>query len=213
MRVHRSTSACTAVDQRRAVLAAIARREWLLQMLALAAAGCGRDRALGRSSQLIILYPGDEWILGPAADMQAKLLVFLPLAGRNGKGELVSRLAESWEHTPDYRTWTVRVRKGIQWHDGVPVTAHDVKFTLDLLTRVESVSPAVPPGSYSVTVLDDYTYTITLHRPGTGVPTDDWTIIYPKHLLENLSSPPAAQRSENRLLGRRLSLSGRLRAG
>jgi ABC-type transport system substrate-binding protein len=142
-------------------------------MLALGAVRCGRDRSAGRSSQLVILYPGDEWVLGPTADMQAKLLVFLPLAGRNGKGELVGRLVESWEHTPDYGTWTVRLRKGIQWHDGFPVTAHDVKFTLDLLTRVEAVSPAVAPGSYTVTVLDDYTYTITLHRRAAGVPTGD----------------------------------------
>ena len=172
--------------QRHAVLAAIARREWLLQMLALGAAGCGRDRALGRSSQLIILYPGDEWVLGPAADMQAKLMVFLQLVGRDANGALVPRLAERWERSPDGRTWTVHLRHGIRWHDGVPVTAHDVKFTLDLLTQVEAVSPAVAPGSYAVTVLDDYTYTITLYRRAPGVPTDDYTVFYPRHLLANL---------------------------
>ncbi len=138
------------LQRQRGLLRQIVRRQWILEcasLLALAAAGCRRERAQGRSSRLTILYPGDEWILGPAADMQAKLLVFLPLAGRNSKGELERRLAQSWEHSPDYRTWTVHLRPDVRWHDGVPVTAHDIAFTLDLLTRVpESVSPYISPG-------------------------------------------------------------------
>ena len=42
--------------QRQTVLAAIARREWLLQMLALGAASCGRggDRAYTRGNTLVM---------------------------------------------------------------------------------------------------------------------------------------------------------------
>ena len=42
--------------QRQAVLAAIARREWLLHIVALAAAGCGRggDRAYARGNTLVM---------------------------------------------------------------------------------------------------------------------------------------------------------------
>ncbi|MGQ0732276.1 MAG: ABC transporter substrate-binding protein [Acidobacteriota bacterium] len=45
------------------------------------------------------------------------------------------QLAESWEHSADYRDWTYHLRPGVRWHDGVPVTAGDVKFTLDLLCQ------------------------------------------------------------------------------
>ncbi|AFK52869.1 peptide ABC transporter substrate-binding protein [Tistrella mobilis] len=35
----------------------------------------------------------------------------------------------------DGRIWKVRLRKGITWHDGTPFTAHDVKYTLDLINN------------------------------------------------------------------------------
>jgi hypothetical protein len=55
--------------QQRAVLAAIRRREWLLQMLALGAAGCRNagDPAYARGSTLVMAVPDvrvldyDEW--------------------------------------------------------------------------------------------------------------------------------------------------------
>lgn len=64
----------------------------------------------------------------------------------------------------------------------MPVTAHDVKFTLDLLTHPDVLE--LEPGAFSVTVLDDSTYTITYQR-SIGGPING-TVFYPKHLLENL---------------------------
>ena len=68
--------------QRQAVLAAIARREWLLQMLALGAAGCGRsgDRAYARGNTLIAGISGnsldDERPIRP--DFQGEPSCFCP---------------------------------------------------------------------------------------------------------------------------------------
>ncbi len=161
--------------------------------LALAALGCGRrgDQARTQHSTITVLDPDDERVLSPEYDEPPKFLVFLPVVSRNAKGELEGQLAQSWQHSPDYRTWTIHLRKGVRWHDGVPVTAHDVKFTLDLYTH-----PAVlwvPPDAYAVTVLDDRTYTITYQRrigPGRGAAgspgEDDYTVYWPKHLLEKL---------------------------
>ncbi len=116
-------------------------------------------------------------------------LVFLPLVARNTDGELEGRLAERWEHSPDYRSWTVHLRQGVRWHDGVPVTAHDIKFTLDLWSSPQ-MPYALPNGS-TVTVLDDSTFTIEYSYQyttaiGNGSPLDDYTVYYPKHLLEQL---------------------------
>ncbi|HVS12169.1 MAG TPA: pseudouridine synthase, partial [Planctomycetota bacterium] len=120
----------------------------------------------------------------PLLRRDAKFLVFLPLAARNANGELEGRLAERWEHSPDYRDWTVHLRRDVRWHDGVPVTAHDVKFTMDLLTHPAVLK--VPPDAFSLTVLDDSTYRITCQKEANGSPLDDWTVYYPKHLLEKL---------------------------
>jgi peptide/nickel transport system substrate-binding protein len=40
-------------------------------------------------------------------------------------------LAESWSSSEDGREWTFELHKGVRWHDGEPLTADDVKFTLE----------------------------------------------------------------------------------
>lgn len=160
---------------------------------ALAAVGCGRgdDRTQPHRSTITVLYArGDEWILGPSWDEEPKFLVFLPLVTLNEKGELEGRLARRWEHSHDYRTWTVHLRTDVSWHDGVPVTAHDIKFTLDLLSHPDVAW--LNRDAFSITVLDDSTYTVTNYRTGHSgfdfslTPTDPWNVYYPKHLLEDL---------------------------
>ncbi len=152
--------------------------------LALAAAGCRGNHHRAQGSTITVLYQIDERGLGPDFGLPSQFLVFLPLVTRNAKGDVEGRLAERWDHSPDYRTWTVHLRKDVRWHDGVPVSARDIKFTLDLLSHPKVLM--APPGAYSVRVLDDSTYTITYHQRAIGSPLDDWTVYYPKHLLEGL---------------------------
>ena len=42
-------------------------------------------------------------------------------------------LAESWEISKDGKTFTFKLRQGVTWHDGKPVTAEDVKFSLEVI--------------------------------------------------------------------------------
>jgi peptide/nickel transport system substrate-binding protein len=57
-------------------------------------------------------------------------LVFNGLVDQNFvTGEIEPDLAESWSLSPDRRTWTFRLRRGVKWHDGQPFTAADVDFT------------------------------------------------------------------------------------
>ena len=42
-------------------------------------------------------------------------------------------LAESWEISDDRLTLTFHLREGVRWHDGEPVTADDVMFTVGIL--------------------------------------------------------------------------------
>jgi peptide/nickel transport system substrate-binding protein len=154
--------------------------------LAVAASGCTRQPSADRDSTLTVAFFDDDDLF---TDQSSMFLVFLPLVARNADGELEGRLAERWEHSPDYRTWTVHLRQDVRWHDGVPVTAHDVKFTLDLLSDPNVLR--AQPGGFAVTVLDDTTYTIEYHHQlagpiGIGSPLDDITVYYPKHLLQQL---------------------------
>ena len=147
-------------------------------MLALVALGCGggEDRAYSRGSTVTVAV-SDVTVLKPD-DTDADFLVFLPLASLNANGELEGRLARSWEHSADYREWTYHLRTDVRWHDGVPVTAHDVKFTMDLLSHPDVLEYVFE----SVTVLDDSTVTVRAPRHSyiSGI------VFYPRHLLEHL---------------------------
>ena len=41
-------------------------------------------------------------------------------------------LATSWDTSPDGLTWTFHLRPGVKFSDGTPLTANDVKVSLDL---------------------------------------------------------------------------------
>ncbi len=142
-----------------------------------------KNQSKSDSSTMTVFYAdGDEWIMGPV-DVIPKMLVFLPLVDdRYEQGKW--GLAERWEHSPDYREWIVHLRRNIRWHDGMPVTAHDIKFTIDLWKHPDVLYYA--GANYgSITVLDDYTFKAIFTNPSDSL-LGGWDVYYPKHLLENL---------------------------
>jgi microcin C transport system substrate-binding protein len=61
-------------------------------------------------------------------------LVLDPLLVRDyNTYEWIPQLAESYEVSPDGRKFTFKLREGAKFHDGVPVTAEDVKFSVDAI--------------------------------------------------------------------------------
>lgn len=49
---------------------------------------------------------------------------------------IVPWAAESWQRL-DERTWDIKLRPGMKFHDGKPVTVHDLKFTFDFMMKWE----------------------------------------------------------------------------
>ena len=45
----------------------------------------------------------------------------------------VTAFAESWEIAKDKTTFTFKLREGVKFHDGKPITAEDVKFSFDVI--------------------------------------------------------------------------------
>ena len=95
---------------------------------------------------------------------------------------IVPDLAESWDISPDGMTYTFHLRKDAKFHNGKPVTAHDVKWSLDRATDPTTESPVVDQylGDIvgvkerlrgetqeisGVKVIDDYTIDITIDAP------------------------------------------------
>ncbi|MBA2296414.1 MAG: hypothetical protein H0W14_00060 [Actinobacteria bacterium] len=59
--------------------------------------------------------------------------LFDTLLWKDASGKPIPWLAEKWERSPDGLQWHFKLRKGIRWHDGRPLTARDVAFTFDYL--------------------------------------------------------------------------------
>src|SRR5690606_24878541 len=69
---------------------------------------------------------------GGAAEVQGYVLEGL-LTQDLDTYEWKPALAESWEVSKDGMEFTYRLREGVKWHDGQPLTAADVKFSFDVI--------------------------------------------------------------------------------
>jgi peptide/nickel transport system substrate-binding protein len=100
-------------------------------------------------------------------------------------------LATEWSWNADGTVLTMKLRDDVQWADGVKVTAHDVKFTYDLIAdpqvaspRVDSVSQLVP--GKAPWVVDDRTlewHFLHAYDKTTQLGHVAFTVI-PKHVFE-----------------------------
>ncbi len=77
-------------------------------------------------------------------------------------------LAKKWELSPDGLTWTFYLREGVKFHDGVELTAKDVKFTVEQVMRPDSLvgdAGFMRENVKSIEVKGLYTLTIHTKRP------------------------------------------------
>jgi peptide/nickel transport system substrate-binding protein len=93
----------------------------------------------------------------------------------NDKGELEPRIAESWESTDGGVTWTFKIRQGVTFHDGSPLTTEDVVFSIAMHLDEENASTQA--GTFggiltpdSVSALDDSTVQVVCVAPTGALP-------------------------------------------
>ena len=122
------------------------------------------------------------------------LIEFLFYTNLN-EGNIIPWLGESFEYNDSLDAIDVKIREGAKWSDGVDFTAHDVKFTIDM---VRGNAPDMNRSTHwndmisEVVVHDDYNLTIHLSRPDPrffqvqfGFGWENHTPIVPKHVWEN----------------------------
>ena len=77
-------------------------------------------------------------------------------------------LAESWEVSEDGLSYTFKLRKGVEFHDGTPFNADAVKFNFDRISDPETKSGFAVTllGPYAGSdILDDHTITVNFETP------------------------------------------------
>ncbi|MGH3169318.1 MAG: ABC transporter substrate-binding protein, partial [Trebonia sp.] len=86
-------------------------------------------------------------------------------------GTFLPGLATSYSVSPDGRSYTFKLRKGVTFHDGTPFNASAVKATFDRIVApaTKSVSAKAVLGPYrSSTVVDDYTVQVSFTTANGG---------------------------------------------
>ncbi len=107
-------------------------------------------------------------------------------------------LAESWDISADNLTITFHLRKDVKWHDGVPFTAADVKFTYELY--IDPKTPTAYAESFkqvtAVEVPDPYIFVVHYDKPYAPALISWGTPVHPKHLLEgqDVTKSPLARK-------------------
>ena len=100
-------------------------------------------------------------------------------------------LAESWSYSDGGKVWTFKIRQGVKWHDGQPLTARDVAFTYNYILKndlwayisyLEHVTKVEAP--------DDSTVVITSDRPNAGL-LALYVPIVPEHLWSKIPGDKA----------------------
>lgn len=122
-------------------------------------------------------------------DRDINRLLFSSLVRFDSSGLPIGDLAQSWNVSADGAVYTVNLRTDAVWHDGQPVTAQDVIYTISLL---QSASPLVQPSmqgfwsTVNVSAISDSLLEFSL--PAAFAPFMDYLSfqILPAHLLGNL---------------------------
>ncbi len=101
-------------------------------------------------------------------------------------------LATSWTTSDDKLTWTFKIKDGLKWSDGQPLTAKDAAWTLNLIMTNSTAAQAngsLVANFKSVTATDDTTLVITTKKPQANmlyvsVPFNGIPIV-PQHIWES----------------------------
>jgi peptide/nickel transport system substrate-binding protein len=76
--------------------------------------------------------------------------------------ELVPRLAESWSQTPDSKSFTFKLRKGVKFQKGFgEMTSDDVQFTFDRVRDANRIGVVHPEFANIAEIVADDPYTVT----------------------------------------------------
>jgi peptide/nickel transport system substrate-binding protein len=121
------------------------------------------------------------------ADQDMTALVYSSLMKINTEGSLVPDAAESVTVSEDGLTYNIVVRKDIRFHDGKPLTARDVVYTIELIQNADLKSPL--RGNWNgVTVeqLGEYELNIVLEEPYAPFVENFQFGIMPDHLWSTL---------------------------
>ena len=100
---------------------------------------------LAEEETTLVYGSGDYTRINPAMDEHGEIniLIFNGLTAHDGDNQVVPGLAESWDFDDETNTYTFHMAEDAKWQDGEPVTAEDVKFTIEAIMDPENGSSSI----------------------------------------------------------------------
>ncbi len=134
----------------------------LLALAAPAASAQDRPLRIVLGQELAVL---DPIISTNNATRAFGYMVFDTLIAMDGRGEYRPQMLESWSASDDRMTWTFRLRPGLEWHDGAPVTAEDCVASIRRWGARDGLGQLMMAATKEMRVLDGRAFAIELSRP------------------------------------------------
>lgn len=108
----------------------------------------------------------DAWMPGGGCcsgfEMWFQFSVRNTLVEIDPQGNPVPTLAESWDSTPDAKKWVFNIRKGVTFHNGKELTAHDAAYSLQYHLSDKAKSPAKSMLGFLTEIKADGKYQLVL---------------------------------------------------
>jgi peptide/nickel transport system substrate-binding protein len=160
-------------------------------VVALASAPAGNARAEDRilrvslNTELQILDPIVTTI---NATRVFAYMVFDMLVGIDRAGHYHPQMLEGWQTSDDRMTYTFKLRDGLVWSDGTPVTAEDCVASIRRWGKREAIGIQLMQATRDIAVIDAQTFVLHLNRPfafvvdALGKPGHTIPVMMPKRL-------------------------------
>ncbi len=167
-------------------------------------AGCSRQKEEDRIPNPLVHYSpayGDAIVEGTIADpailnpvlasdsasFEVIDLVFSSLLKMDKDLNLVGDVAKSWKISPDGKVITFYLKENVKFHDGAPLTANDVQFTIAtfLDPKIKTAYRSNFENITKTEVINDYTFRVTYREPfAPSLERIGGMAILPRHLLK-----------------------------
>lgn len=123
------------------------------------------------------------------ADRDLYELIFSGLLKTNKNNKLIGDLAEKYEIQDSGKVFEVSLKNNLLWHDGKPLTADDVIFTIELIQEPQTQSPLLVKWmGIKAEKISDQAVRFTLSKPFANFAETLTLKILPKHIFEKI--PP-----------------------
>jgi peptide/nickel transport system substrate-binding protein len=121
------------------------------------------------------------------ADLNVINVIYPQLTETGENGNPVPYLATSWSISPDHLTWTFKIRQGLKWTDGTPITAQDVAWTYNLVMTNQAAGTAngsLVQNFASVSAPNASTFVIHTKQPQDNIPYTSLPVV-PEHIWQS----------------------------